>query len=102
MNPSNPATKDNYFKFGADVNGKKVLIDIVDKDFAVGDDQQPWGTDVTNNIRVKSAWFDCNKGLNTLKVYAITPNFVLEKIVIYPNEFEMKPSYLGLKETYRK
>ena len=102
MNPSNPATKDNYFKFGAGVNGKKVLIDIVDKDFAVGDDQQPWGTDVTNNIRVKSVWFDCNKGLNTLKVYAVTPNFVLEKIVIYPNEFKMKPSYLGPKETYRK
>ncbi|MBP5329825.1 MAG: glycosyl hydrolase 115 family protein [Spirochaetaceae bacterium] len=102
INPSNPATKDNYFKFGAGVNGKKVLIDVVEPDFAVGDHQQPWGTDVTNNIRVKSAWFDCAKGDNTLKVYAVTPNLALEKIVIYPNEYKMPQSYLGPKETYRK
>lgn len=102
INPSNPATKDNYFKFGAGVNDRKVLVDVVDTDFGVGDNQQPWGKDVTNNIRIKSVYFDCNKGLNTLKVYGVTPNFVLEKIVIYPNEFKMKESYLGPKETYRK
>lgn len=97
MNPSNPATKDNNFRFGAAVNGKKVLIDVVDKNFAVGDNQEPWGTDVTNNIRVKSAYFDCKEGLNTLEVYAVTPNFVLEKIVMYTqdNEKYIKPSYLG-------
>ncbi len=102
INPSNPATKDNYFKFGAGVNGKKVLVDIVESDFAVGDNQQPWGEDVTNNIRIKSAYFDCTKGTNTLQVYAVTPNLVLEKIVIYPNEYKLPQSYLGPKETYRK
>lgn len=102
LNPSNPAERNNYFKFGASVNGKKVLVDVVDSDFAVGDNQQPWGTDVTNNIRIKSAYFDCRQGINTLNVYAVSPNFVLEKIVLYPNEFALKPSYLGPKETYRK
>ena len=102
INPSNPATQDNYFKFGASVNDKKVLIDVVDKNFAVGDNQHIWGTDITNNIRIKSAYFDCQKGINTLKVYAVTPNLVLEKIVLYPNEFVMKQSYLGPKETYKK
>ena len=99
MNPSNPATQDNYFRFGAAVNGKKVLIDCVDENFHVGDNQEPWGTDVTNNIRVKSAYFECKEGLNTLEVYAVTPNFVLEKIVMYTqdNEKFIKPSYLGPK-----
>ena len=97
MNPSNPATQDNYFRFGAAVNGKKVLVDCVEKDFHVGDNQEPWGTDVTNNIRVKSAYFDCKEGLNTLEVFAVTPNFVLEKIVMYTqdNESVIKTSYLG-------
>ena len=79
-----------------------MLIDVVDKNFAVGDNQHIWGTDITNNIRIKSAYFDCQKGINTLKVYAVTPNLVLEKIVLYPNEFVMKQSYLGPKETYKK
>jgi len=101
MNPSNPATQDNYFRFGAAVNGKKVLVDCVDKDFHVGDNQEPWGTDVTNNIRVKSAYFECQKGLNTLEVFAVTPNFVLEKIVMYTTDSEkwIKTSYLGPKVT---
>ncbi|MCQ2573399.1 MAG: glycosyl hydrolase 115 family protein [Treponema sp.] len=97
MNPSNPATQDNYFRFGAAVNGKKVLVDCVDENFHVGDNQEPWGTDVTNNIRVKSAYFECKEGFNTLEVYAVTPNFVLEKIVMYTTDSEkfIKSSYLG-------
>ena len=95
MNPSNPATKDNYFKFGAAVNGKKVLVDVVDENFRVGDNQFPWGDDITNHIRVKSAYFEFKKGMNTLEVFAVTPNFVLEKIVISPKNYKVRESYLG-------
>ena len=102
LNPSNPAYKDNKLQFIAEVNGEKILKDVVDENFHVGDNQEPWGTDVTNNIRISSVYADCKAGLNTLRVYPVTPNVVLEKIVIYNANTIMPDSYLGAPETYRK
>ena len=101
LNPSNPAYKDNKMQFVAEINGQKLLKDVVDSNFAVGDNQEPWGRDVTNNIRISSVYADCKKGLNTLRVYPVTPNIVLEKIVIYNADINLLPSYLGPEETYR-
>ncbi len=101
MNPSNPAYKDMKLAFVAEVNGQKILKDAVDsKKFAVGDNQEPWGTDVTNNIRVSTVYADCKAGLNKLRLYPVTPNVVLEKIVIHSAEVTMPYSYLGAPETY--
>ena len=102
LNPSNPAYKDNKLQFIAEINGEKILKDAVDPEaFAVGDNQEPWGTDVTNNIRVATVYGDCKAGLNTLKIYPVTPNIVLEKIVIYSANEIMPDSYLGAPESYR-
>ena len=98
---SNPAYKDNKLQFIAEINGEKIIKDVVDSDFRIGDNQEPWGTDVTNNIRISTVYADCKKGLNTLKVYPVTPNIVLEKIVIYSANDIMPESYLGAPETYR-
>lgn len=102
LNPSNPAYKDNKLQFIAEINGKKLLKDVVDqKAFAVGDNQEPWGTDVTNNIRISSVFADVKQGMNVLKIYPVTPNIVLEKIVIHSANEKMPESYLGAPETYR-
>ena len=101
LNPSNPAYKDNKLQFIAEVNGKKLLKDVVDPDFGIGDNQQPWGTDITNNIRISTVYADCKAGLNTLKIYPVTPNIVLEKIVIHGANEKMPYSYLGAPESYR-
>ncbi len=102
LNPSNPAYKDNKLQFIAEINGEKILKDVVDsKTFAVGDNQQPWGMDITNNIRVSSVYAAGKKGLNSLKLYPVTPNIVLEKIVIHSANIKMPDSYLGTPETFR-
>lgn len=101
LNPSNPAYKDNKLQFIAEVNGSKILKDVVEPGFAVGDNQFPWGTDITNNIRISTVYADCKNGLNTLKVYPVTPNVVLEKIVIHSADVKMPESYLGAPESYR-
>ena len=101
LNPSNPAYKDNKLQFIAEINGEKLLKNVVDENFAVGDNQEPWSTDVTNNIRISSVYADCKAGLNVLKVYPVTPNIVLEKIVIHEANTKMPQSYLGAPETYR-
>jgi hypothetical protein len=101
LNPSNPAYKDNKLQFVAEVNGKKLLKDVVDSEkFAVGDNQEPWSTDVTNHIRIATVYADCHTGLNSLKVSPVTPNIVLEKIVIHEANKEMPYSYLGAPETF--
>jgi hypothetical protein len=100
-NPSNPAYKDNKLQFAACVNGKTKIVDCVSPEYAVGDNQFPWGTEVTNNIRITSVSLKCKKGLNTLRLMPVTPGFVLEKIVIYKAGMVMPESYLGAPETYR-
>ena len=102
LNPSNPAYKDNKLQFVADVNDRKLLKDAVDSEkFAVGDNQEPWGSDVTNNIRIATVYADCKAGLNSLKISPVTPNIVIEKIVIHEANTKMPSSYLGAPETYR-
>jgi len=101
QNPSNPAFMNNKLQFAAEVNGKIIIHDVVDsKTFAVGDTKQPWSNDVTNEIRISTVNFECKQGLNTLKFYPVTPNIVLEKIIIRPENFKMPESYLGAPETF--
>ena len=102
INPSNPAYKDNKLQFVADVNGEKILKDAVDPEkFAVGDNQFPWGKDIPDNIRIATVYADCHAGLNSVKVSPVTPNIVLEKIVIHEANKPMPKSYLGAPETYK-
>lgn len=100
LNPSNPAFKDNRLQFIIGLNGEFILKDVVGKNFAVGDNQEPWGSDITNNIRVSTVYAACRTGMNTLRVYPVTPNIVLEKIVIHDANEKMPPSYLGAPETF--
>lgn len=101
LNPSNPAYKDNKLAFIAEVNGDKIQKDLVDaKNFAVGDNQWTWGNDITNNIRIASVYADCRQGLNILRVYPVTPNIVLQKIVVHNANEPFPYSYLGAPESY--
>ncbi len=102
INPSNPAYKDNKLQFVAEVNGERILKDAVDSEkFAVGDNQFPWGTDIPNNIRIATVYASCRAGLNLLKLSPVTPNIVLEKVVVHEANREVRKSYLGAPETYR-
>ncbi len=101
INPSNPAYKDNKLQFVAEVNGQCLLKDAVDPEkFAVGDNQFPWGQDIPNNIRIATVYADCHAGLNSVKLRPVTPNIVLEKIVIHEANKPMPKSYLGAPETF--
>lgn len=100
LNPSNPAFKDNKMQFMIEINGKKILKNVTDKNFVVGDNQEPWSSDVTNNIRISQIFGECNFGKNILRFYPITQNIVLEKIVIYNTKNRIGKSYLGAPESF--
>jgi len=102
MNPSNAPFRDGHLYFGMKVNdGKTVKIDALPEGFKVGDDQMDWLKGVLDNIRIAGAAFELKKGINTVSFMALSPGFVLEKVVLYEEGREPGRSYLGPKQTYR-
>ncbi|MCR4807781.1 MAG: glycosyl hydrolase 115 family protein [Lachnospiraceae bacterium] len=92
--PGNLAGKDRW-------DGEIEIVNTVPDDFAVGDHQEFWGRGVLDNIRKSSCVLILNKGLNTIRIFASSPGFVPEKIVINEAGESLPDSYLGPKETYR-
>lgn len=100
MQPSNPVSAENTILYGLQVNDGQIdIINPVPEGFRAGDDYD-WGRGVLDNIRRHSSKVNCEAGLNTLTIYAVSPGFVLEKIVIYPAGKPPAESYLGPDETY--
>lgn len=100
-NPSNPAGRLPNLFFNISVNnGDKKTINAIPDNFAVGDGNMHWQKGVLDNIRITEIMCELEAGLNTLDIFALSPGFVLEKTVIYPNGRKPADSYLGPKETF--
>lgn len=99
MQPSNPVSTENKIYYGLEVNNEEhQTINIIPEGYYVGDSR--WAENVLNNIRKHRISISCNKGLNTVRIYAGSPGFVLEKLLIYPKGKKVEDSYLGPSETY--
>ena len=60
-----------------------------------------WSNGVRNNIRtVNEGLGNLSEGIHTIKIYAVDPAVVLEKLIIYPNSKPLKSSYLGPDESF--
>ena len=101
-NPSNPPTRTPEIWFGVAVNGGKTKkVNMIPEGFAVGDNQLIWKQGVLDNLRTTEVDLDLSEGKNTIGISAISPNFVLTKIVLFEKGKAPADSYLGPKETYR-
>ena len=101
MAPSNPVAADGVLCYGIQVNqGGIVVQDAVPRGQKVGDLQNSWGEGVLNNIRKRSSAMTCVKGINALRIYAISPGLVLERIVAHPAGDEPPESCLGPTESF--
>lgn len=101
MQPSNACTVENDLIYGIQVNEDKIEeINTIPKGEKVGDNNAFWGNGVLDNIRRNKSKISCVEGINTLRIYAVTPGLVLEKVVIYPTGNEPAEGYLGPTETY--
>lgn len=99
MQPSNPVSKDNTLFYGIQENDEEArIINTIPKGYYVED--KNWSVTVLDNIRRHSSPITCKQGINTLRIYAVSPGFVLEKLVIYPEGKRPADSYLGPTETY--
>ena len=100
-NPSNPFYREPKILVGVSVNeGKVKKINMIPEGFAVGDGNPYWSQGVLDNVRKTTFTIELKEGLNTLSIYSINPNFVLQKIVICEEGAKIPESYLGPKPTY--
>ncbi|MCQ2481944.1 MAG: glycosyl hydrolase 115 family protein [Clostridia bacterium] len=106
-NPSNPCVngkngQDAWISFGLTVNkGDLQIVKTIEEGFAVGDGNMLWQRGVLDNVRRTYAEVELKEGINTLTIHAVSPNFVLTKLIIYQEGTEINQSYLGPKETYK-
>ncbi len=102
LQPSNPVSVENKVIYAIQANEDSIeKVNIVPEGARVGDHQEPWSLNVLNNIRRCSSKIKLNKGINILRVFAVTPGVVIEKLVIYPVGAKPAEAYLGPTETYR-
>lgn len=99
--PSNPPAGDGKILFGiASGNGALTEVNMLPEGFKVGPDDRDWIKGIVDNVRILEGTMDFAEGLNLLCIGAISPGFVLEKIVIYPEDVDLPYSYLGPSETF--
>ena len=100
--PSNPPYKDYKLYYGVKVNGGKIIINnVIPEDFGIYDGNASWEYGPLNNIRLSEFDIELNEGINSLSIFAVSPGFVLEKIVVYKKNKKPGYGYFGPKETYR-
>lgn len=100
-NPSNPPTREPKILFGVSVNdGKEKKVNMIPEGFAVGDNQLIWKQGVLDNIRITEVGLDLKEGKNTIGISAISPNFVLVKLVLFEQGKAPMDSYNGPAENY--
>ena len=60
-----------------------------------------WSKEAHDNVKITESTVTCQKGLNRLRFYGMSPAIVLEKIVLWHETKELPESYLGPTESYR-
>ncbi len=86
-------------KFGIAFDSEKPQIMNLNADFS----EKAWASSVANNIKIITSEHQIEKsGNHVLKIYAIDPALVLQKIVIETEEEKVLESYLGPPESFRK
>lgn len=92
-------------KFGYQIdNGEINLADTIPSSYIAGTwRDSTWSNAVRNNIRsVRKTMGKLEKGVHTLRIYAVDPAIVVEKYIIYPSSSKLKTSYLGPEESFFK
>lgn len=99
--PSNNIDKDDVsIRYGLSVNGNGIsVINTIDSSsFASGEYSGSWTNDVEMNGRKTESSVHLESGVNTIRIYAVDPTFVLQKLVVSENS--VKASHFGPGESY--
>lgn len=100
--PSNTAYMDHKLYLGVQMNDGEVHLEnaVSDRFRSLDTSCAEWVNAVKDNIRIHHSEVRCRRGLNVLRIYAVSPSLVLERIVLYPQISGLPKSYLGPTESY--
>ena len=96
MSPGNPPFTDQKLLYAFSVNEESSFIcNAVPDGYKVGDGLDSWQNGVLENIRINQITINCKKGQNCITLQAMSPAFVLQKIVVSRKDSPLAASYLG-------
>ena len=97
---SNPVVYQGKMELGVAANDDKrnIVNTIPNKDF-VPWKSQSWCKGVLDQIHIGECKLTLKKGVNTIKLTAIDPAVVIEKLVLWNPNQKIRESYLGPKES---
>ncbi len=99
--PRNPLVNKGTIRGAFRVNRSEIQwFDEVDSGYFAEWQNEKWSYGVTNHIRLVEEDVVLEKGLNTLRFYAVDPNIVLEKIVLYRKDKPIRVTHLAPPESY--
>lgn len=102
MSPRNPMVKYGTLKTAYSVNQESPdEFDCVNSGYFTEWKDKLWNHGVTDNIRVMKKSACLKEGLNTLRIYAVDPNAILEQIVLSHENSPLKETHLAPPESYR-
>jgi hypothetical protein len=100
--PSNTAFVDRKLYLGIQINEGEMKIEnaVSDKFKSLDLSSSEWVSAVRENIRIYKSDVYCKKGINNLRIYAVSPSLVLERIILYSADSKIPVSYLGPVESF--
>lgn len=101
MSPSTPVTFESYQYFGYSINEELMtVVNSVDNENIPFFLSPQWEKEAINNIKIVECKGCLRRGLNTIRFYGISPQILLEKIVLSRKNIQIPQSYLGPNESY--
>ena len=97
----NPVVKGGRMRFAISINDEKPQdIYAVSENYYTEWFNDEWANGVLDHARTVTATVSLKKGQNDIYFYAGEPGVILEKLVLYGSDKDMKKSYLGPEESY--
>lgn len=97
----NPVVKGQPMTFGIKLNdGEMMSVNTVVDDYYANGVCRQWANGVLDNVRRISTEVTLKKGVNRMYIYAMSPNVMFDKFIVYNKEKGLKESYLGPEESF--
>lgn len=98
----NPVVKGEQMTFGLQMNDNGfICVNTVKDDYYTNTECPEWCMGVLDNVRRVNTEVSVKKGLNHMYIYAMSPDVMFDKFIIYNKEKGLKKSYFGPMESYR-
>lgn len=99
--PSTPTTARPTMLAAISLNGgEENIFETVKEPTAFYPTCRQWSEEAHSNVKHFRCAVTCRQGVNSLRYYHVSPNLILERIVLHKQGEDIPKSYLGPKESF--